>query len=162
MKKFLSITLCALTGLLLTGCKKEMIVGKDIRLEDITEFYYTYENINYNARYLRYRFHVEEGRYMFFHETRERKDDYGPASEEDITAIGDFELTDEEWKMFFNLLKDGKVKNREESLEDGDCGPWLYLYWKNDRSRYQEYSFVSWEAKKAFEDFCASLAAQDR
>ena len=70
-----------LAGLLLGGCgrliKSEYTVGTDVRQADVTEFYYTYENINYNACYLRYRFYVEDGKYYFYHEARERKDDYG-------------------------------------------------------------------------------------
>ncbi|MBQ2688847.1 MAG: hypothetical protein IJG05_02095 [Solobacterium sp.] len=172
MKRILSFALCILTGLLAAGCTEEeepdmgsagsLIVGRDIAEEQITEFYYTYENINYNAFYQRYRFYVESGKYMFFHETRERPDDYGPASEKDRTSYGTFELTEEEWDTFYGFLKDGTVKEREESLEDGDSGPWTYLYWDKDGSVYQEYTFSSLGKRKEFESFCEALEQEDR
>ena len=137
--------------------KSAYVVGTDISAEDITDFYYTYENINYNAFYQRYRFYTEDGKHLFFHETRERKDDYGPATDKDTTMIGTFELTDEEWAAFFDFLKGGKVINRVESAESGDRGPWLYLYWKGDPSEYQQFSFESAGTVLAFEEFCATL-----
>ncbi len=171
MKRILSFALCILMGLLAAGCKEEeldmgnagsLIVGRDIAEEQITEFYYTYENINYNAFYQRYRFYIEDGKYMFFHETRERPDDYGPASEKDRTSYGTFELTEEEWEKLFGFLKDGTVKEREESLEDGDSGPWTYLYWDKDGSVYQEYTFPSPAERRGFTAFCESLEQEDR
>ena len=74
---------CVLSSLLLfSGCGQvfnlfvngegTMIVGKDIKEYDINEFYYTKENINYDAYYLRYLFYVEDGKHMFFFEEREK------------------------------------------------------------------------------------------
>jgi len=37
-------------------------------------------------------------------QTRERENDYGPATEKDTTLTGTFELTDEEWTAFFDLM----------------------------------------------------------
>ena len=165
-KKLGLFSLCVLTGLLLTGCGsprgKALTVGADIAAGDVTEFYYTYENINYNASYQRYRFYVGEGGNMFFHETRERHDDYGPTTEKDTTLTGDFELTDGEWSEFFELIKDGTVRKRDESFVDGDSGPWTFIYWKGDKSEYQEYSFPSPERRREFERFCAGLAHSER
>ncbi len=141
--------------------KSAYVVGTDISAEDITDFYYTYENINYNAFYQRYRFYAEDGKHLFFHETRERKDDYGPATEEDTTMKGTLELTDEEWAAFFALLKDGKVVKRSDSAESGGRGPWLYLYWKGDPSDYQEFSFASAGGDLSFEEFCERLKERD-
>ena len=166
MKRMRFLSLCLLAGLLLTGCKavlvlkSEFTVGTDIRQEDISEFYYTYENINYNAFYQRYRFYAEDGSYYFYHETRERPEDYGPATEEDITASGTVELTEAQWGEFFGYLKDGTVVKRAESTESGSRGPWLYLYWSGDKSEYQEFSFDSVTTRRSFEDFCAELAQQ--
>ena len=93
----------------------EMIVGTDIALEDITDFYFTKENINYNACYQRYRFYVEDGKHLFFHETRERKDDYGPCTEEDTVQIGTIELSDDQWAEFTALVQGGTVTERKDS-----------------------------------------------
>ncbi|MCR4739235.1 MAG: hypothetical protein K5886_03120 [Lachnospiraceae bacterium] len=134
-------------------------VGEDIGIEDITDFYYTVEDINYDACYQRYRFYVEDGKHIFFHETRERKDDYGPCTEEDTTLTGTIELTDEQWSEFFDLVSGGRVRSREESAETGDTGPWLYLYWVNDNSDIQQFSFASYGDEKAFVDFCLSIIA---
>ena len=87
MIKYLPFLFGILFCVMLTGCGeqkvtventvsgKQMIVGTDIGLDEITDFYYTEENINYDAYYQRYRFYVEDGKHLFFHETRERKDD---------------------------------------------------------------------------------------
>ena len=80
MKKIRLLSFCVLAGLLMTGCHKPVLkssftVGADIRQNEITEFYYTYENINFNAFYQRYRFYTEGGKYWFYHETRQREND---------------------------------------------------------------------------------------
>ncbi len=151
---------------LICGCGQsdpaKTITNRNIPVEDVTDFCYTYENINYGAFYQRYRFYVENDRYMFQHETRERPNDYGPAAEEDITAIGTFELTPREWLEAMGLLKSGKVSVRKESAESGSSGPWTYIYWKNDKSRYQQFTFSGYEERKAFEDYCADLAQSGR
>lgn len=135
------------------------IVGKDIQTEDITDFYYTEENINYDAHYQRYRFYVEGGKHIFFHETRERKNDYGPCTEDDTILIGSIELTDEQWSQFIDLVNGGIVKARGDSAESGGTGPWLYLYWTNDKGKYQQFSFDSYETQAKFEKFCLSLVS---
>ena len=114
MKRFFVPMLVMLIMVILSGCSKEpypsgkndsnkniendkksMIVGEDIKEDDIGEFYYTIENINYDAYYLRYLFRVEDGKHIFFFEERERIDDYGPTTEDDTKAKAEFELTDE-------------------------------------------------------------------
>lgn len=162
----IGILLCTM----LTGCGsgedtevmtlpgKTRTVGTDIDVNDITDFYYTEENINYDAYYQRYRFYVEDGRHMFFHETRERRNDYGPCTEEDTTLTGTIELTDDQWGTFTGLVSGGMVRAREESADSGSSGPWLYLYWTGDKGKYQMFSFASYENEKKFEDFCLSLA----
>ncbi len=136
-------------------------VGKDIPVSDITDFYYTEENINYDAFYQRYRFYVEDGKHMFFHETRERKDEYGPCTEDDTTLTGTIELTDDQWSQFSDLVSGGTVKSREDSADAGGIGPWLYLYWTNDKGKYQQFSFDSYGTQTKFEEFCLSLAPKD-
>ncbi|MBP5608275.1 MAG: hypothetical protein J6X66_08430, partial [Lachnospiraceae bacterium] len=135
------------------------VVGKDIAFSDITEFYDTEENINYDAYFQRYRFYTEKGKFFFFHERRERKNDYGPCKEEDAVEKGTSELKDEQWRVFCDLIGGGEVKARKDDASSGDSGPWYYLYWKNDRSRYQVYSFASYGKEKEFEKFCRELAA---
>ncbi len=170
MKKFIAVISVMLFVALLAGCgareeaadmplsDDKMIVGKDIRIEDITDFYYTEENINYDAYYQRYRFYVEDGKHMFFHETRERKDDYGPCTEDDTTLVGTIELTDDQWYQFTDLVSGGIVKTREDTSDSGGTGPWLYLYWTNDEGKYQQFSFDSYGTETKFEEFCLELA----
>ena len=130
-------------------------VGKDILSDDITDFYYTYDTSTYPPEFQRYRFYVEDGRYYFYHEKREG--DHWPLREEDITISGTKELTQEEWDTFFTYLSGGTVQKRNDDVVDGDAGPWLYLYWKNDHGKVQEFSFVSWGDEKEFEQYCIAL-----
>ena len=162
MKKILLLALCALFGLSLAGCKSEMTVGKDIKEKDVTDFYWTVENINYNAFYQRYRFFVEDGKPTFFHETRQRKDDYGPTTEADTIKTGTFELTQEEWDEFFGYLEGGTVRERGSSAETGSSGPWTYLYWSKDKGKIQEFEFSDYGVRASFEEFCEGLADQER
>ncbi len=136
-------------------------VGDDIGCDDITEFYYTYENINFNANYRRYHFYSEDGSYFFYHETRERRGAYGPTTKADITSSGTAELSAEEWKSFFSRIGGGTVRKRRMTAEAGYSGPWMYIYWKRDRSVYQEYSFVSHERQRGFEAYCEGLASKE-
>lgn len=136
--------------------KKEKTAGKDFLLSDITEFYYTVSTSTDPPHYQRYRFYTEDGKHMFYHETREGGG--WPQTEKDITASGTVTLTDDQWQRFLDLIKGGTVRKREESLDDGDSGPWLYLYWNGDKSKYQEYSFPSYGDLLAFEEFCFVLA----
>lgn len=135
----------------------KITVEGSIPAESITDFYYTVSNINYDAFYQRYRFFTEDGKHLFFHETRERKDDYGPATEDDTTAIGTVELTNGQWSEFYDHICNGTVKAREETADAGGSGPWMYLYWNGDKSKYQEYYFASSGAQLKFVDFCVSL-----
>ena len=134
-----------------------MTVGEDITEEDINEFFYTIENINYDAYYLRYRFYVEDGKHMFFFEERRRPDDYGPATEEDTVAKSEFELSDKEWSKFYEIISGGEVSKRDENPETGDSGPWTYLYWSGDEDKYQEFSFKSKIKGRDFEKLCERL-----
>ncbi len=135
----------------------EKIVGTDIAYEDISDFYYTYDASFYPPEYQRYRFYVEDGKKLFYHETREG--DSWPQTEEDISVFGTVALTEEEWAAFCNCLEGGTVRKREENLEAGDAGPWFYLYWDGDQGEYQEFSFASREDQFDFESFCTMLKA---
>lgn len=159
MKKALIAVLSVLGILQCSACAQKSVftVGGDIGPGDITDFYYTCENINYNASYLRYRFYAEDGAYYFCFEKRERPNDYGPTTEEDITAAGTLRLSEGEWEELFSYLEGGSVRKRGEAESAGAAGPWMYLYWDKDKSVYQEYSFASAEARADFEKFCAAL-----
>ena len=168
MKRSFAVAAVIVLILLLSGCaggkepgvslfSREKTVGKDILMEDITDFYYTEENINFNAHYQRYRFYVENGKYMFFHETRDRAGDYGWCTEEDTTAIGTLELTGEQWSAFYDLVCGGTVTARKDNADAGDSGPWYYLYWKNDGDKYQVYAFDSYDTEKKFVEYCLTL-----
>ena len=165
MKKKALITMMLLPAMLLFGCSGGSGNGSvkvdGIKAEDINEFYYTYENINFNACYQRYLFHVVDGKYMFFHEKRENPGEYGWLDENYTVRKGDFELTDEEWDQFIELIKDGKVVKRQEHLEDGGSGPWMFIYAGTDKVG-KEYYFQPADQVLAFEDFCEKLAASGR
>ena len=133
----------------------QMTVGKDIAVSDVKDFYYTLDASTAPPHYQRYRFYVDGQRYVFYHETREGGG--WPQTEKDITVSGSRELSEAEWAVFFDCIRDGTVKDREEHLEDGDAGPWLFLYWKGDHSTCQEFSFASPAARFAFESFCVKL-----
>ena len=135
--------------------KNEWIVGKDIPREDIKEFYYTISSSTNPPEFQRYRFYVKDGANWFYHEKREGN--HWPLRETDITVAGSLKLSDAQWSKFFDLLKGGKAEKRKEHLEDGGRGPWLFLYWKGDKSENQEFTFASWEAKVAFEKYCVEL-----
>ena len=135
---------------------KGMVVGEKIKIDDITEFYYTYASSTFPPDYLRYRFFVENGTYWFHYEVREGE--HWPLTEEDITVSVDVELSQKQWQEFFDLIKGGSVTKREESADAGDAGPWMYIYWKKDKSKYQVYEFKSYASQKAFEKYCEKLA----
>lgn len=150
-----------LSALLLSGmvgCKREFVVGSDIQIDDINEFYYTYSSSTFPPEYQRYHFYKEDKNYWFYHEKREGE--AFPLREEHITVSGKIELTKEQWETMYNYLKDGLVEKRKESVTSGDSGPFLYLYWKKDRGKYQMFDFSSYQALQDFKTFCINLVEQ--
>lgn len=139
-----------------------MIVGKDIKIEDVNDFYYTYSHINFNPVYQRYRFYVENNKYMFFHDKREKKNEYGYLTEKDSVRNGTFEISKQDFETFFDFLKEGTVIKRQESTTTGDSGPWMYLYWKNDKGKIQEFSFKSYDTKERFVNYCEKLISRNK
>ena len=137
--------------------KGSIIVGEDIKEDDIGEFYYTIENINLDAYYIRYRFYTDDGKHMFFFEERLRPDDYGPTTEKDTIAKTEFEISNKVWLSFYDTITGGTVCERDDDPEDGDNGPWTYLYWSGDGDKYQKYSFGSQSSRKEFEQLCEKL-----
>ena len=183
MKLILRLAVPILAGLLLFGCTARhpipaatppipatpedprpvpgegpFTVGEEIAEADIYDFYFTRENINFNAFFQRYRFTLtEDGRRVFFHERREKKGGYGPATEEDVKKSGVSDLTDEEWKKFTDLIGGGTVTMREVT-DEGSSGPWMFLYWNGDGSLWQEFRFRSYDVQAEFEAFCEKLS----
>ena len=151
----MSTLLCTMMIFGISGCKTTKVVGKDIKFDDINDFYFTYSSSTNPPEFQRYRFYKEDDRYYYYHETREG--DHWPLTEADITVSGIKELSKEETDRFFEYLKNGTVKAREESTDSGDSGPWMYLYWKNDKGKYQEFSFASYDIQRAYENYCISL-----
>lgn len=134
---------------------KMITVGKQIKKEDITDFYFTYDSSTDPPMFQRYRFFKENDVCYFYHETREGR--HWPLTENDITVSGKKELTEEEWNTFYGFVEGGTVAARGEHLESGGSGPWTFLYWKKDKSVYQEFSFASFNEQKSFEDYCIRL-----
>ena len=139
-------------GIMLFGKKT---VGKGVKKDKICDFYYTVSTSTFPPHFQRYRFTAEGGKYLFRHETREG--DHIPLTEADTTVSGTLELTEEQWNRFFELLEDGTVRNRTESLDSGYKGPFLYLYWTGDRGKCQQFEFESYGKQKEFEEFCLEL-----
>ncbi len=138
--------------------KKEFVVGKDVAKEDVLQFYFTYDSSTYPPEFQRYRFYTEGDKLLFYHEKREG--DHWPLSESDATVTGTKELSETEWDEMFSLLCGGTVRAREEHLESGGRGPWLFLYWKGDRGKIQEFTFASYEKQREFEAFCVALKGE--
>ena len=130
------------------------IVTKEdgISSDEIIDFYYTYDASTAPPHYQRYRFYEEDGRHFFYHETREGGG--WPQTEDDITASGTIELSEEDWQTFISYLEGGTIKQPDEELLDGDAGPWTYIYKGNGQ---EEYEFPSYGARIAFEEYCEGL-----
>ena len=126
--------------------------------ESVADFYYTVSGSTFPPYFQRYRFYAEGGKRFFYHETR--GGDHWPLAEEDITASGTAELDGETWSAFFRCLEGGSLKEREESVTDGDSGPWTYLYPAGGSGEGLEFSFASPGKRREFEALCAELAGE--
>jgi hypothetical protein len=135
---------------------KPLIVGKDIKKEAVYDFYYTYDASTFPPDYQRYRFYAEKGKHYFYHEKREG--DHWPLTEEDATVTGNVKLSDKQWDAFWDCINCGSVIKRQEHLEDGNAGPWLFLYWDGDKGKVQEFSFADPGARARFETLSKKLA----
>ena len=150
---FIALTVMCTDGFAAAADSKT--VGADISFEEITDFYYTYDASTAPPHYQRYRFYADDGKHYFYHETREGGG--WPQTEADITCSGAIELTDEQWSAFCALLNGGMASRREEHLDSGDAGPWLFLYWTGGEEEGREYSFEQRGTILAFEEFCEGL-----
>ena len=132
--------------------KNKMTVGTDIPLDAVSEFWYTLDASSYPPYFEQYHFYGDDGGTRFLsHEIREG--DHWPLYEEDAVLSETAELTKAQWAEFLSYLEGGTVTARKEDPEDGDSGPWLYLYWNGDQGKYQEFTFSSPDEQAAFEDF---------
>lgn len=132
----------------------------DIYLEEITDFYYTAANAENSSGYLRYRFYVKDGSYLFSFDKRDANGNYAAAEGESGSGAGNVSLDTEERLAFFKLIQNGNVKARDESSENGGSGPWMYLY----TEKYPDglvFHFASATEQTAFEAYCAELAARE-
>lgn len=132
----------------------------DIYLEEITDFYYTAANTENSSGYLRYRFYVKDGSYLFSFDKRDANGNYAATEGESGSGAGNVSLGTEERLAFFKLIQNGNVKARDESSENGGSGPWMYLY----TEKYPDglvFHFASATEQTAFEAYCAELAARE-
>ena len=132
----------------------------DIYLEEITDFYYTAANAENSSGYLRYRFYVKDGSYLFSFDKRDANGNYAAAEGESGSGAGNVSLGTEERLAFFKLIQNGNIKARDESSENGGSGPWMYLY----TEKYPDglvFHFASATEQTAFEAYCAELAARE-
>ena len=132
----------------------------DIYLEEITDFYYTAANPENSSGYLRYRFYVKDGSYLFSFDKRDANGNYAATEGESGSGAGNVSLGTEERLAFFKLIQNGNVKARDESSENGGSGPWMYLY----TEKYPDglvFHFASATEQTAFEEYCAELAARE-
>ena len=159
------MTACVLSAfavLSLCGCgmfSSIKVVGKNISYEEITEFWYTESSSAYPPDFQRYHFYKENGDWLFYHEKREGN--VWPLTEKYITDSGTLVLNEAQKAEMFKLLDNGTVKKRSENTSAGSSGPWLYLYWKRDRSVEQEFSFASRSQETDFEAFCRKLKDEE-
>ncbi len=137
--------------------KKEYIVGKDIALSDIKDFYYTIDASTNPPHFQRYRFSNKSGKYTFYHEKREGN--VWPLDEKHITVSGTKELSEQEWRKFFSYIENGRVTKRIEDANAGGRGPWLYLYWNKDKNVYQVFNFAKLEQRRRLEKYFLELQA---
>jgi len=153
------VSLFFTSSLLFTGCglfsSKGKVVGRDVTEDSFKEFYYTYSTTVNPPEFQRYRFYMEDGKPMFYHEKREGNKVF--LTEEDIMVYGTMELSEEEFKSFWNYMCNGTVRNREENTSTGGKGPWLYMYWDGDKDKCQQFSFNEDGMELEFEEFCISL-----
>ena len=131
------------------------IVGKDIDMTEIKDFYYTIDASANPPLFQRYRFTNKNGKYTFYHEKREGNT--WPLSEKHITVSGTVELSEGQWKEFFSCIKDGNVTKRVDDAATGYRGPWLYLYWEKDKDIYQVFNFANSGQRQNFEELVLKL-----
>lgn len=160
MKKWIVIVLCIISicacGWIVSNLPKT--VGKNIKENDFIEFYYTYSTTTNPPQFQRYRIYTDNGKKMFYHEKREGDTVF--LTEDDITVSGSIELTQKEWESFWSYLSGGTVRNRKERFTSGGSLPSLYLYWKGDKDKCQEFTFEDVQKQVDFEALCIEFKSR--
>ena len=159
------ILICVIASVILVGIvftlifgiggNRKMIVGKDVKIADITEFFYTCSSSSYPPSFFRYHFSIEDDKYMYHYEKREGKS--WPLSEENITDSVSVELSHEDWEKFFDCLDGGILTKRSENISDGGKSKDIFMYCKGELSNYQEFSFETHSKEKVFDELCKSF-----
>lgn len=139
--------------------KHGLVVGKNLDVAKFREFYYTYASTTFPPEFQRYRFYLENGRPVFYHEKREGKKVF--LTKDDVTISGTMPLAPSDWEKFLSLVRGGTVSDRVELDTTGSPGPWLYLYWDGDKGKKQLFEFARPDIVLEFEKFCAGLKATE-
>ena len=151
------LLIAAFLVVFLVACASPLVVGDDIKFNQISDFYYTIDASTNPPFFLRYRVYTVDGVHTFYHE--ERSGDHWPLTDNDATVIEKREMTEEEWDSFCKCIADGKVTKRTDSVEAGSSGPWLYLYWSGDKGTYQVFEFRDLDAQYDFRKWCEGMVA---
>ena len=106
------LLIAAFLVVFLVACASPLVVGDDIKLDQISDFYYTIDASTNPPFLLRYRVYTVDGVHTFYHE--ERSGDHWPQTDNDATVIEKREMTEEEWDSFC----------KESLLANG----WFFLY----------------------------------
>ena len=136
------------------GCSQSHTVGKDIKEDDISDFYWTESASTNPSHYQRYRLYAEDGQHYFHHE-------YAVGytfdlSENDIVSAGTKELNDTEWQSFYELIEGGTVTKISDNTDSG-YDKTVRIYWSNDKGNIREFSFENNEKAYAFEQKCKDM-----
>ena len=178
MKKILLIIVgMILCGLLAVSCNKnketdidnnaklsgkKFIVGEDISISDITEFNFTYSDIDepkaFDTHYLRYYLYEKDNSHFFFYEKKEGKKSNGLVIEENTIASGTVQLTDEQWTEFFDNIRGGTVTEKTLDTELKDSLFRFDICWNGDEGKYREYAFTPDGDQHIFEASCGEFA----
>ena len=141
----------------LVACGGPLTVGDGIKLEQISDFYYTVSTSTNPPFFQRYRVVTEDGVHTFYHEKREG--DHWPLTENDVTISGRKELSPDEWTQFCKCIEGGTVTERKEETSTGGSGPGLYIYWDGDKGTKQVFAFRDLDAQYDFRKFCEDMTA---
>ena len=136
------------------GCSNTYTAGKDIKEQDITDFYWTESDSTYPSYYQRYRLYTENGQHYFHHE-------YAVGfsfdlTENDFVESGTKELNDTEWQSFYELIEGGTVTKISDNASAG-YDKTIRMYWTNDKGNIREFSFENNEKAFEFEQKCKDM-----
>lgn len=151
------LLIAAFLVVFLFACASPLVVGDTIKFDQINDFYYTIDASTNPPFYLRYRVYTIDGVHTFYHE--ERSGDHWPLTVEDISVSDSVELTEEQWAAFCKRIEGGKVSKRGESVDSGDSGPWLFIYWEGDEGSNQVFEFRDLDAQYDFRKWCEEMVA---